>query len=141
MGSSGGLIYTTVAAVGVGKRVEALAQLEHLKERPSVERRAAGAAAAALLGERTLWSELVGSAGFSHPALEQEIAASANQTLAHIATASIYAGELSEGMRLLRALLLRPSLSHNMRSVMSRRLSDAVGKLGQYDVDWRKNNI
>jgi len=137
MGSSGGLIYTTIAAVGVGKRGEALAKLEQLKERPSAERRAAGAAAAALLGERTLWSELVNSAGFSQPALEQEIVASANETLAHIATASIYAGELSEGMRLLKALLLRPSLSRNTRSVMSRRLSDAAGKLGQYDVDWR----
>lgn len=137
MGSSGGLIYTTVAAVGVGKRDEALAQLEHLKERPSAERRAAGAAAAALLGERTLWSELVGSAGFSQPALEQEIVASTNQTLAHIATASIYAGELSEGMRLLRKLLLRSGPSRYMRSVMRYRLSDAAGKLRQYDADWR----
>lgn len=137
MGSSGGLIYTTIAAVGIGKRGEALAQLEHLKDRPSAERRAAGAAAAALLGERMLWSKLVKSAGFSQPALEQEIVASANETLGHIATASIYAGEFSEGMRLLRALLLRPSLSRNTRSVMSRRLSDAAGKLGQYDIDWR----
>jgi len=137
MGSSGGLIYTTVAAVGVGKRGEALAQLEHLKEQPSAGRRAAGAAAAALLGERTLWSELVGSAGFSQPALEQEITASTNQTLAHIATASIYAGELSEGIRLLRKLLLRSGPSRYMRSVMRYRLSDAAGKLRQYDAEWR----
>lgn len=136
-GSSGGLIYTAVATVGIGKRGEALAQLEHLKEQPLVELRAAGAAAAALLGERTLWSELTKGAGFSQPALDQEIAAGANQTLAHIATASIYAGELSEGIRLLRTLLLRPHLSRNMRSVMSHRLSNAVGKLGQYDANWR----
>ena len=136
-GSSGGLIYTAVATVGAGKRGEALAHLQRLKGQPSVERRAAGAAAAALLGERALWSELTTSAGFSQPALDQEISASANQTLAHIATASIYAGELSEGIRLLRTLLLRPNLSRNMQSVMSRRLSDAAGKLGQYDANWR----
>ena len=136
-GSSGGLIYTAVATVGIGKRDDALAQLEHLKAQPSAERRAAGAAAAALLGERAVWSELTKGAGFSQPAIDQEIAASANQTLAHIATASIYAGELSEGMRLLKALLARPHLSRSMKSVMSRRLSDAVGKLGQYDANWR----
>ena len=136
-GSSGGLIYTAVATVGIGKRDDALAQLEHLKAQPSAERRAAGAAAAALLGERAVWSELTKGAGFSQPAIDQEIAASTNQTLAHIATASIYAGELSEGMRLLKALLARPHLSRSMKSVMSRRLSDAVGKLGQYDANWR----
>jgi glycosyltransferase involved in cell wall biosynthesis len=136
-GSSGGLIYKAVATVGIGKRGDALAQLAHLKVQPSAERRAAGAAAAALLGERTLWSELTKGAGFSQPAIDQEIVASTNQTLAHIATASIYAGELSEGMRLLKALLARPQLSRSMKSVMSRRLSDAVGKLGQYDANWR----
>lgn len=136
-GSSGGLIYTAVATVGIGKRGDALAQLEHLKVQPSAERRAAGAAAAALLGERTVWSELTKGAGFSQPAIDQEISASTNQTLAHIATASIYAGELSEGMRLLKVLLVRPHLSRSMKSVMSRRLSDAVGKLGQYDANWR----
>jgi len=136
-GSSGGLIYTAVATVGIGKRGDALAQLEHLKVQPSAERRAAGAAAAALLGERTVWSELTKGAGFSQPAIDQEIAASTNQTLAHIAEASIYAGELSEGMRLLKALLARPHLSRSMKSVMSRRLSGAVGKLGQYDANWR----
>jgi glycosyltransferase involved in cell wall biosynthesis len=137
MGSSGGLIYTTVAAVGIGKRGEALAQLNLLRVQPSVERRAAGAVAAALIGERALWKELSIGAGFSRPALEQEIAASSNQTLIHIATASIYAGELSEGMHLLRTLLLRSSPSRYMRSVMSYRLSDAAGKLRQYDADWR----
>ena len=136
-GSSGGLIYTAVATVGIGKRGDALAQLEHLKAQPSAERRAAGAAAAALLGERAVWSELTKGAGFSQPAIDQEITASTNQTLAHIATASIYAGELSEGMRLLKALLARPQLSRSMKSVMNRRLSDAVGKLGQYDANWR----
>jgi glycosyltransferase involved in cell wall biosynthesis len=136
-GSSGGLIYTAVATVGIGKRGDALAQLEHLKAQPSAERRAAGAAAAALLGERAVWSELTKGAGFSQPATNQEITASTNQTLAHIATASIYAGELSEGMRLLKALLARPQLSRSMKSVMNRRLSDAVGKLGQYDANWR----
>jgi glycosyltransferase involved in cell wall biosynthesis len=136
-GSSGGLIYTTVATAGIGKRDEALTQLQQLIGLPSIERRAAGAAAAALLGERTLWSELTSSAGFSQPALDQEISASANQTLEHVATASIYAGELSEGIRLLDALLLRPRLSRNSRSVLSRRRSDAVGKLRQYDADWR----
>jgi glycosyltransferase involved in cell wall biosynthesis len=136
-GSSGGLIYTTVATVGAGKRDEGLAQLQQLKERQSAEHRAAGAVAAALLGERALWRELTTVAGFSQPALEQEITASSNQTLAHVATASIYAGELSEGIRLLRVLLLRPHLSRNMRSVLSRRLTDATGKLRQYDADWR----
>ena len=136
-GSSGGLIYTTVAAVGIGKRAAALTNLQRLVEQSSLERRAAGAAAAALIGERMMWKELTRRVGFSQPALEEEIRTSESKTLANIATAAIYAGELSEGIRLLSALLARPHTSRCLRSVMGLRLADAKGKLQQYDAGWR----
>jgi glycosyltransferase involved in cell wall biosynthesis len=84
-----------------------------------------------------MWKELTRSVGFSQPALEEEIRTSGSKTLANIATAAIYAGELSEGIRLLGALLARPHTSRYLRSVMGLRLEDAKGKLQQYDADWR----
>ena len=139
VGLTGGLVYTIAALVGTGKRVDARVLLHQSIDRPSIEERAAAAVAAAFVGERTLWSQLVSSAGFSQPANSAQIEASTSQTLAHIATSSIYAGELSEGARLLKSLLERPKLSRSMRSVMTRRLSDVEKKIWQYSSTWLPN--
>ena len=136
VGSTGGLVYIIAAFVGTGKRVEARDLLHQSIDRPSIEWRAAAAVSAALVGERILWSQLVRSAGFSQPASPAQIAESTSGTLAHIATSSIYAGELSEAARLLTSLLERPKLSRSMRSVMTRRLSDVEQKVRQYLPDW-----
>ena len=132
VGSTGGLVYIIAALVGTGKRVDARVLRHQSLDRPSIEERAAAAVAAAFVGERALWSQLVNTAGFSQPANSAQIEESASQTLAHIATSSIYAGELSEGARLLKSLLERPKLSRSMRSVMARRLSDVEKKVRQY---------
>jgi glycosyltransferase involved in cell wall biosynthesis len=139
VGLTGGLVYTIAALVGTGKRVNARALLHQSIDRPSIEERAAAAVAAAFVGERTLWSQLVNTAGFSQPANSAQIEASTSQTLAHIATSSIYAGELSEGARLLKSLLERPKLSRSMRSVMTRRLSDVEKRIWQYSSTWLPN--
>jgi len=138
-GSPDGAVYTVVAAAGEGRRHEALDAIDRialLSDAGSLPRHAAAAKAAVLIGERGRWADHVRAAGFSMPSTSDEIDSATASTALDIASAAVFAGEISEGVRIMQRIADRSKTGRLARLRIARRIRSAEERIAHFLPHW-----